>query len=117
MIKQKEILPKCVDCKNVCKKVETTYWCKLNRVMRLVTSTCCWNTKQYPSKFQKKDPTEVKGELIHQSSWWKVYKQDAGMGESDYCVFFNDVFFCRTDDAIIALRIIRAVDVRVGGWT
>ena len=67
--------------------------------------------------FEKKDPSDVKGQLIHQSNEWKVYKQDAGMGESDYCVLFKDVFFCRTDDAVIALRIIRAVDERVGyGW-
>jgi len=42
--------------------------------------------------FEKKDPSDVKGQLIHQSNEWKVYKQDA-------------------------LRIIRAVDERVGyGW-
>jgi hypothetical protein len=68
-------------------------------------------------QFEKKDLCEVKGELIRQNNEWKVYKQDAGMGESDYCILFKDEFFCRTDDPVIALRIIRAVDERVGyGW-
>jgi len=38
------------------------------------------------------------GELIFISSYLVVYRQDAGMGETDYCCLHNDHFFCRTDN-------------------
>jgi len=41
---------------------------------------------------------------------WSVYRQDAGMGEKDYCVLRNDEFFCRTDSQDTAMLIIDAVD-------
>jgi hypothetical protein len=51
------------------------------------------------------------GELVegYEDSLWKVYRQDAGMGEKDYAVFHNGIFFCRTEHLITAQEIIRAV--------
>jgi len=41
---------------------------------------------------------------------WSVFRQDAGMGEKDYCVLRNGEFFCRTDKEDTAMLIIDAVD-------
>lgn len=49
------------------------------------------------------------GDLVYSSAPWKIYRQDAGMGEHDYAVFLNDVFFCRTDCSQTAHEIIRAI--------
>jgi hypothetical protein len=52
------------------------------------------------------------GELVegyYEDSLWKIYRQDAGMGEHDYAVFLNDVFFCRTEYLVTAQEIIRKV--------
>lgn len=40
---------------------------------------------------------------------FKVYRQDAGMGEHDYCVLRGDQFYCRTNDLDTAKEIIHAV--------
>jgi hypothetical protein len=59
----------------------------------------------------KMNKSDFKGELIegYEDSLWKVYRQDAGMGEHDYAVFHNGIFFCRTEHLITAQEIIRAV--------
>lgn len=46
---------------------------------------------------------------VYSSAPWKIYRQDAGMGEHDYAVFLNDVFFCRTEHSQTAHEIIRAI--------
>ena len=48
-------------------------------------------------------------DIVYSSSPWKIYRQDAGMGEHDYAVFLNDVFFCRTEHSQTAHEIIRAI--------
>lgn len=54
--------------------------------------------------------TEKGGELIFSKGSWKIYKQDAGMGETDYCILHNDVFFAWTDLRSNATIIILAVN-------
>ena len=49
------------------------------------------------------------GELVYSGVPWKIFRQDAGMGEHDYAVLKNDTFFCRTDDSPTAHEIIRAM--------
>jgi len=48
-------------------------------------------------------------DLVYSSAPWKIYRQDAGMGEHDYAVFLNDVFFCRTDDSQTAMKIVNVL--------
>ena len=45
---------------------------------------------------------------IYASNPWKIARIDAGMGETDYIVMLNDVFFCRTDKSQTAHKIITA---------
>lgn len=51
-------------------------------------------------------------QLVYSSVPWKIYRQDAGMGESEYAVFLGDVFYCRTDDSQTAQRIVEAIRSR-----
>jgi len=53
-----------------------------------------------------------KEQLVYSSVPWKIYRQDAGMGEHDYAVFLNDVFFCRTEYSQTAHEIIKAIHSR-----
>jgi len=59
---------------------------------------------------------ELCGELVEMfdGSVWKIYRQDAGMGEHDYGVFHNDIFFCRTEHLVTAREIIRAIRFHAG---
>lgn len=50
----------------------------------------------------------IPGELVYSSAPWKIYRQDAGMGEKEYRVFLNDVNFCVCDCLQTAHEIIRA---------
>ena len=50
-------------------------------------------------------------DCVYDKGRWKIYRQDAGMGEKDYCVLRNGEFFCRTGDEETALRIVIAVEV------
>jgi hypothetical protein len=58
--------------------------------------------------------TTQKGKLIFSKGAWKVYQQDAGMGERDYCILHNDVFFARTDMHSSVTLIVNAVDRYLG---
>lgn len=49
------------------------------------------------------------GELVYDIAPWKIYRQDAGMGEKEYRVFLNNVFFCQTENQITAEEIIKAM--------
>lgn len=40
---------------------------------------------------------------------WEIYRQDAGLGEKDYCVMRRGSFFCRTEDFHIADLIVQSV--------
>lgn len=51
-------------------------------------------------------------QLVYSSVPWKVYRQDAGMGEHDYAVFLDGVFYCRTYDSQTAQRIVEAIRSR-----
>ena len=51
-------------------------------------------------------------DLAYATGRWKIYRQDAGMGEVDYCVLRNEDFFCRTDDLDVAKDICSAYDKR-----
>ena len=43
----------CTSCKHCRTHIPSTqYYCKLNAVERLPESTCIWDTKKYPSKFE-----------------------------------------------------------------
>jgi hypothetical protein len=50
------------------------------------------------------------GELLLDDFKWKVYRQDAGMGEHDYAIFKYDVFFARTEHESDAKEIILALN-------
>jgi hypothetical protein len=50
------------------------------------------------------------GQLIIANSRWKVFRQDAGMGEKEYRVFRNDEFFCQTNNQKDAEEIIRCIN-------
>ena len=52
----------------------------------------------------------AQGKIIYSSVPWKIYEQDAGMGERDYAVMLNDIFFCRTEYSQTAHKIIIAVN-------
>lgn len=58
-------------------------------------------TAQQPSPFN---------DLAYATGRWEIYRQDAGMGEKDYCVLRNGGFFCRTDDLNAAKNICAAID-------
>jgi hypothetical protein len=45
----------CIICKHCLTHIITTYWRKLNSVMRRLTDTCCWDTKKYPSKYEPQE--------------------------------------------------------------
>ena len=49
------------------------------------------------------------GELVYEVIPWKIYRQDAGMGEKEYRIFLNDVNFCVCDHEITAKEIIKAM--------
>lgn len=50
------------------------------------------------------------GELVFESSdGWKIFRQDAGMGEWDYALFKNEEFYCRAPCREIADTIIGAI--------
>ena len=53
------------------------------------------------------------GALVMERHPWKVYRQDAGMGETDYVILRFDTFFARVPDESIAGLIVSAVD-RIG---
>jgi hypothetical protein len=55
------------------------------------------------------DVTKCFEEKIFDVAPWKIYRQDAGMGEHDYAVMLNDVFFCRVEHEQHAHEIIRAI--------
>ena len=57
--------------------------------------------------------TPPQGKLIYSSTPWKIYLQDSGMGEHDYAVILNDVFYCRTDDSQTAMKIVEAIGSRL----
>jgi len=47
----------CISCKHCRTHIPATqYYCKLNAVERLPESTCIWDTKKYPSKFEPQVP-------------------------------------------------------------
>jgi len=49
-------------------------------------------------------------DLVYATGRWEIYRQDAGLGEKDYCVLRNGGFFCRTDDLNAAKNICAAID-------
>jgi hypothetical protein len=60
-------------------------------------------------------PSNKMGQLIeifHDCSGTKcfsIYRQDAGMGEHDYCVMLNDVFLFRAEHHKTARNIVMAI--------
>jgi hypothetical protein len=54
-------------------------------------------------------PAQPFEKCVYDNAPWKIYRQDAGMGEYDYVVFLSDVFFCRTEFEATAKEIIRAM--------
>jgi hypothetical protein len=57
-------------------------------------------------------PAQHQGKLIYSSAPWKIYEQDAGMGERDYAVIINDIFYCRTEDSQTAMKIVESIRSR-----
>ena len=51
----------------------------------------------------------IPGDLVYDIAPWKIYRQDAGMGEKEYRVFLNGVFCCQTEHEITAREIVGAV--------
>lgn len=62
-----------------------------------------------PAPSPRIDTTKCFEDIVYSSAPWKIYRQDAGMGEHDYAVFLNDVYFCRTEHSQTASEIIRAI--------
>ena len=50
------------------------------------------------------------GELVIADPKWKVFRQDAGMGEKEYRVFRYDEFFCQTNTQMDAEEIVRCIN-------
>jgi len=48
-------------------------------------------------------------ECVYDKGRWKIYRQDSGMGEHDYCILRNGEFFCRTEHEDTARLVVDAV--------
>ena len=70
----------------------------INRLNKPPIVEICPGTRIYTSKDEK----------------WKIYRQDIGMGEYEYALFFNDTFLCRSDklDTVKMIKIL--IDSRGG---
>ena len=68
-----------------------------------------------PAPSPRIDVSKCFEDIIYSSSPWKIYRQDAGMGEHDYAVFLDDVFYCRTEDSQTAMRIVNTMRRTEGG--
>ena len=68
----------------------------------------------HPAPSPRIDVSKCFEDIVYSSSPWKIYRQDAGMGEHDYAVFLDDVFYCRTEDSQTAMRIVNTMR-RTGG--
>ena len=64
-------------------------------------------TTPAPAPDKKKTPFD---DLVYATGRWEIYRQDAGMGEKDYCVLRNGYFFCRTEQEQVAKDICAAYD-------
>lgn len=95
----------CGQCGDLEKIIKVEYRCRWNRCFTKPSDTCPCE----PSHFNKADRPDIPGEIVYSSTPWKMYRQNAGMGEHDYAVFLNDVFFCRTEHSQTAHEIIRAM--------
>jgi hypothetical protein len=49
-------------------------------------------------------------DLAYATGRWEIYRQDAGMGEKDYCILRTGDFFCRADNLEDAKEICAAID-------
>jgi len=49
-------------------------------------------------------------DCVYDNGRWKIYRQDAGMGEHDYCVLRNGEFFCRTEREDTAMLIVHGCE-------
>jgi hypothetical protein len=49
-------------------------------------------------------------DYIYDVGRWKIYRYDAGMGETDYGILRNGEFFCSTEHEDIARLIIAAME-------
>jgi len=59
----------CTSCKHCRTHIPATqYYCKLNAVERLPDSTCIWDTKKYPSKFESHLPTTTNVLTVRQQT-------------------------------------------------
>jgi hypothetical protein len=83
---------------------------KNNEAQQYQKTTASDGTERYNLAQQPQREQPVPGELVYSGTPWKIYRQDAGMGEHDYIVLLNDVYFCRTDYSQTAHEIIRAVN-------
>jgi hypothetical protein len=73
------------------------------------------NVSSRPALSPRIDVSKCFEDIIYSSSPWKIYRQDAGMGEHDYAVFLDDVFYCRTEDSQTAMRIVNTMRRTEGG--
>ena len=76
---------------------------------------CDYDTRSRPAPSPRIDVSKCFEDIIYSSSPWKIYRQDAGMGEHDYAVFLDDVFYCRTEDSQTAMRIVNTMRRTEGG--
>ena len=108
MPSQNVCLPKreyCGQCGDLEEIVEVKYRCRWNLCFMRPSDTCPCK----PSHFNKAARSNIPGDLIFSASPWEIYRQDAGMGEHDYAVFVDGVFYCRTDDIQTATKIVNSV--------
>lgn len=50
-----------------------------------------------PPHQPKEYPNIALGQCVYEDSCWKLFRQDAGMGETQYSLFRFDIFFCTCD--------------------
>jgi len=75
----------------------------------MIQKMLCGAPSSRPALSPRIDVSKCFEDIVYSSAPWKIYRQDAGMGEHDYAVFLNDVFFCRAEHSQTASEIIRAI--------
>jgi hypothetical protein len=54
---------------------------------------------------------EAPGELVYDKYGWKIFRQDAGMGEKEYCVMRHGGFFGMFPSEQNAVLVVELVEV------
>lgn len=60
----------------------------------------------------KEYPNIAPGQCVYEDTCWKLFRQDAGMGETEYSLFRFDIFFCTCDQRKNADYILKLIHSR-----